>query len=465
MGRSAGPLRLSDISPMDPDTMELPLHILAEARALAAATKSDNPLTELAARPLVRSTAIWLMVNGTVNKEDSPGVIQKAGDLLHEIIQLHMCQVPSKKVKALDFASRIFNYLQCHVTRQGADFRIQVAHDAQLNTPMRILERENLVHRLVEGEVPAQGHDAKSIIGKKRSFKGDEEETAEEAPAEGAPAPAEGAPAPAEGAPAPTPAPSSARAPAPAPAPASSASSTATPVPYTVMMFEHLTKSGLDVRIAPASRSAGTANLPEPQSLPPNERGDQPPPPDGGGRGRGRGRGRSKPPAPKPPASEPPAPKPPASKPPASKLPAPKPPARKPPASKHPASKPPAAALAAAPSVAWSASTPAKTYEAHEDELRPGMLFAYFMALPDHMGGPDWYKGTVTRLSRNKWADVDFEDGKAWCRVLPAERGLRWVALAETEETALAATEEPALTATEEPALAETEEPALAATL
>ena len=66
---------------MDPDTMQLPDHLKTEALALRNAAHSDNPVTEAQARPLMKSTAIWLARNGTVNKEDLPGVIQKTGDL------------------------------------------------------------------------------------------------------------------------------------------------------------------------------------------------------------------------------------------------------------------------------------------------------------------------------------------------------------------------------------------------
>ena len=79
---------------MDTRKMTLPAHLKSEAEELRAASSVDNPITEMQARPLVKSTAIWLMKNGTINKEDSPLVVDKAGKLLHELLPLHFCQVP-----------------------------------------------------------------------------------------------------------------------------------------------------------------------------------------------------------------------------------------------------------------------------------------------------------------------------------------------------------------------------------
>ena len=59
---------------------------------------------------------------------------------------------------------------------------------------------------------------------------------------------------------------------------------------------------------------------------------------------------------------------------------------------------------------------------------------AYYMELPDHMGGIEWYVGKVLKISKcGVWADTEFVDGKCWVRVLESERGLRWVALTEPE--------------------------------
>ena len=87
---------LEHVTPLEPSFMKLPPHIEQEAKMFRAAARTDNPLTELQARPLIKSTAIWLMQNGTINKEDSPGVIQMAGDLLHKCIPLHFCQARAR---------------------------------------------------------------------------------------------------------------------------------------------------------------------------------------------------------------------------------------------------------------------------------------------------------------------------------------------------------------------------------
>ena len=140
--------------------MKLPDHLKAEAIALRNAARTDNPVTDVQARPLLKSTVIWLARNGTVNKEDSPGVIQKAGDLLHNLIPLHLLQVPKGKIYATDFASRIFTYLQNNVTRATSSHLISVGHDEALSTPMRSMEKAGVVVRMEEGEVPPQGHTA-----------------------------------------------------------------------------------------------------------------------------------------------------------------------------------------------------------------------------------------------------------------------------------------------------------------
>ena len=110
------------------------------------------------------------MRNGTINKEDSPGVIQKAGILLHNIIPRHFLQEHKGKGGAItrnDFEQRIFTFLQNHVSRTSRDFLLLVPHDEVLTTPMRSLEQAGLVSRVGEGEHPPQGHSGKSIMGRK----------------------------------------------------------------------------------------------------------------------------------------------------------------------------------------------------------------------------------------------------------------------------------------------------------
>ena len=142
---------LEGITPMVAEDMKLPEHLVEEAQHLRDGAKKDNPVTEPQARPLIRSTVVWLMQNGTINKEDSPNVILKAGELLHSFIPLHLCQVPKGKHNATDYATRISTFLQNSVTRTNADFKLQVAHDAVLNTPMRALEEKSLLVRVEDG--------------------------------------------------------------------------------------------------------------------------------------------------------------------------------------------------------------------------------------------------------------------------------------------------------------------------
>ena len=94
----------------------LPEHLTGEAHLLASKARSDNPITEGETRPLVKSSAIWLALHGTINQEDSPGVIQKVGDLLHDIIPLHQLQKRAGGLPAIDFAGKINTFLRNHVT-------------------------------------------------------------------------------------------------------------------------------------------------------------------------------------------------------------------------------------------------------------------------------------------------------------------------------------------------------------
>ena len=38
-----------------------------------------------------------------------------------------------------------------------------------------------------------------------------------------------------------------------------------------------------------------------------------------------------------------------------------------------------------------------------------------------------WSNARIERVTKSHWYDVMFSDGKLWCKVLPSERGLRWV--------------------------------------
>ena len=145
--------------------MVLPAHLIHCARLLRNEAAVDNPLTDVQARPLVNSTALWLMRNGTINKEDSPGVIQKAGDLLHDIIPVHLLQVRKGAGRATDFTTRIAGFLQNHVTKTTGTFKLEVPHDEPLSTPLKALETAGLLTKLEPGELPPQGHSGRSIIG------------------------------------------------------------------------------------------------------------------------------------------------------------------------------------------------------------------------------------------------------------------------------------------------------------
>ena len=161
-------MTLPDVTPLDAEDIVLPEHLRGEAHLLQSKARSDNPITESQTRPLVKSCAIWLMLRGTINLEDSPGVIQKVGDLLHDIIPLHLLQKRPGGVPAIDFAGKIVGFLRNHVTSSKRDLTLQVPHDASLNTPMRALEHQGLLQRLDEGHEPVQGHSGNSIIGKGR---------------------------------------------------------------------------------------------------------------------------------------------------------------------------------------------------------------------------------------------------------------------------------------------------------
>lgn len=153
---------------MEPSSMKLPPHLEAEARLLRGMSRTDNPVTELQCRPLIKSTVIWLLRHGCVNRDDSPNVIRTAGELLHAIIPLHACQVPKGKTAAVPFDKRIFQYFQNHITRSDSEFQLQVSPDEELTTPMRALDRAGLIQICDSGVIPIQGHSGKSIIGKPR---------------------------------------------------------------------------------------------------------------------------------------------------------------------------------------------------------------------------------------------------------------------------------------------------------
>ena len=403
---------------MDPDAMQLPPHLKHEATALRNSARTDNPVTEMQARPLLKSTIVWLARNGTVNREDSPGVIQKAGDLLHILLPLHMCQVPKGRTKATDFAARLFSFFQNHVTRGTATFKINVKHDEALNTPMRAMDEAGLVLRLKEGDIPPQGHSGRSILGKSVSRTPDTE--LDDGPLPVAP---QGETGSAAAAPdrmdMPPPYAHTDRTDLPPPSHASS-----TPLTSAAILNAFAARAGLDINVMPSARSGGTAGLPPPQP-PPNTTPPNPTPPNQ------TTRGKKAPPTKAPPTKAPPTKAPPPKAPPPKVLRPPKVPvgateAPAPAATAAKRSKPSGAHFQ--PTLPFADSKHSDMLLSHEP-LQVGKKLAFYMELPEHKGGTEYYIGTVSRMSKTSWADVDFPDGKLWCSVKESERGARWVAL------------------------------------
>ena len=151
--------------PVDSSKLKLAPHLVAEARRLAADASTHNPVSEPTARALVQSTAVWLMRQGVISKSEHPGVIDEAGTQLHAIIPLEHLK-GSKGGKPTTFAHRIDVFLGNHVRFESGTWRIEVAQDTALNTPMRALDEAGYVKRV---DNPAQGHSGQSILGKGRN--------------------------------------------------------------------------------------------------------------------------------------------------------------------------------------------------------------------------------------------------------------------------------------------------------
>ena len=162
-------LVLPNVTPVLASTLELPRHLVVEAERLKSDATSDNPITEFQARPLVNSTCFWLLRQGVINKEDSPGVISTAAELLHNIIPLAKLQVPPGKTKALGFETRLSQWFGNYITREKATFALTVSPDEELNTPLRDLLDAGKVKVCGDGELPIQGHSGKSIVGRGRT--------------------------------------------------------------------------------------------------------------------------------------------------------------------------------------------------------------------------------------------------------------------------------------------------------
>ena len=433
--------------------MELPHHLHVEASRLRDAAATDNPVTEVQARPLIRSACIWLMRQGCINKEDSPGVISKMGDLLHVIVPLHMCQVPQGRTRATDFASRIFAFFQNQVTRQGADFQLQVPEEEKLTTPLRALQDAGKLKVLGPGELPPQGHSGKSIVGKGRQ-KLFEEEAGASIPF---PTPDHLKPvqaAPRESVPLSQSPPMAGRPSVSSSQEEEKGKRVENQLNAASMLSALAAQAGLDVKVHPSGRGVGVSDLPLPHV---NSPVGAPAANTSANTSADTSAGTSAPPKEKPPKEKRNPPK----RKQATKRPAAA--AAKPAAAKQPKAAAERRSLfegnaedeAAAASAPLPASKPTKTKstpvafvapvefvkssagppnrrEDTESEPEVGSEIAFFMSLPPSKGGDDWFVGKVLRVGKQDyWVDVMFVDGKLWCKLDPSERGPlgRWVML------------------------------------
>ena len=173
------------------DYPALPSHLLHEARHLARAASEDNPITEPQARPLVTSAAVYLLLDGVMTKKRHPRVIEHFGSMLHGILPLAVCAIPKGKKTPTSFDERIANWLIDKIRRSSSGWQLEVAKgtviaDSFLLTRLQELSRLKVCE---EGELPAQGHSGKSILGKgRRRPPEDGETTAAAAETAGTPA-------------------------------------------------------------------------------------------------------------------------------------------------------------------------------------------------------------------------------------------------------------------------------------
>ena len=441
--------------PVNPHTLQLPDFIQAEARFLKAGAGKDNPISEPDARPLVQSTALWLMRMGVINRSEHPGVIDQAGKKLHDILPLDILSGGhSNGGRPTSFGTRINTYLGNHVRNDTGTLAIEVPLDEELNTPMRALDRAGLVARVAE---PTQGHSGGSILGKGRQrmpsnpFRNggrptDEDEDEDEDdfgggggdgdsgdPARPAARPARmptRAPAPAAGpsaprgdrsetsAPAPAAGPSAPRGdqsetPAPASAAAGSAPTGNTPadqISIAALLSSLASRAGLDVVVNHAGR--GPASPFPFVSTDPGEggegggqgEGEGGSQDEGGGRDEGRGRGRGQDGRGRGKGKG-------------------KKKART--TDEAAASAPPAAAATPPSHPPFEQSAGASAFEISSDAaLTVGAMVAYPMAIGDRP--EEWYVGEVIRISKPHWCDVKFDDGKLWMRTKTDERATAW---------------------------------------
>ena len=163
---------LAGVAVINPDDVILPRHLRAEAKRLRHNASSDNPLSEPQCRGLCLSAAIWLARQGVICRSTSPRVIERFGELLHELLPMSVLQVPKGRKCPVPFADRINNAFVNKLRRRGADgkflYPLQVRHDEVLEGPLKALECAGMLVRCEPDVEPIQGHSGKSIIGRGR---------------------------------------------------------------------------------------------------------------------------------------------------------------------------------------------------------------------------------------------------------------------------------------------------------
>ena len=428
-------LRLHNVTPLDPGQLQLPDHITREARRLLRDSASDNPITEYQARPLIQSTCIWLLRQGVINTEDSPGVFSTVSEMLHDMIQVNQLQVPAGCKRPVDFGTRIKTWFGNYVTRRKTTFQLEVAHDEALNTPLRDLDAANRIKVMGEFEEPMQGHSARSVLGKGRVLlpfsptrldrtemgktlnESELEEEVTERPRDGDPGPRDGAPG----------------------DPVTKAKPNVNNLNVR-SMFENLASAaGLDVSIGYGKRADGAGNLPklptfnvlntEEERKKTTARAAKP------RAGTAQTRAGAAPPravaAPPGAVAAPPRAKTARKASPAAPegdnahLPA--------KAQKRGSKKNPNVPFSLGYVMASEQCSIGSKYTVHTGDVCHGknceqMFIIYYMEYPDCE--QLWFVGPILNLSKNgKWADVGFSDGKLWCKLNLSERGVKWVCL------------------------------------
>ena len=158
------PLRAEDLK-------ALPEHIAAEAAALAKGRNERNLLTEFELRALIASSGIWLAKHGVTNKKDAPNVIQKWCQLLKHAGLTEAIFHKGERLTPIPLETRVNRWLSDYIQRAVEDvpgpkgWRLEVAADAELDTPMRDLNAKGRIRRMPDGQAPQPGHSAKSILG------------------------------------------------------------------------------------------------------------------------------------------------------------------------------------------------------------------------------------------------------------------------------------------------------------